>query len=373
MTQVTVLGGGQLGLDARPGRASRSACAFTFLDPRRGAPRPHGRRPGRRRRSTTSSPPSTAAEGARRRHLRVGRRARRHRPRTSRRSHRCSRPRALEVAQDRLAEKETCSDLGDPDRARSTRSTRAPISTRAVGALGLPGGAEDPARRLRRQGPGGAARGRPTSTRRGPQLGGVPLILEGFVPFDRELSIVARARPRRRDRAAGPSSRTSTATASCASPARRRAGTTTRCRPRPRRASGRCSTRSTTSASAASSCSTSTATLLANEIAPRVHNSGHWTIEGAETSQFENHLRAVLGLAARIDRAHAARARWSTASARCPTATPCSRVPGAHLHDYGKEPRPGRKLGHVTVTAPDPAELRGAPRRASLAAVVDAC
>ena len=52
--------------------------------------------------------------------------------------------------------------------------------------------------------------------------------------------------------------------------------------------------------------------LLANEMAPRVHNSGHWTIEGAETSQFENHVRAIPGLAARLDRRDRARPAWST-------------------------------------------------------------
>ena len=112
---------------------------------------------------------------------------------------------------------------------------------------------------------------------------------------------------------------------------------------------------------AASSCSTSTATLLANEIAPRVHNSGHWTIEGAETSQFENHLRAVLGWPL-----GSTAPRGASAMVNCigtmPDRAAVLAVPGAHLHDYGKAPRPGRKLGHVTVTAPDDATLRSPPR-----------
>jgi 5-(carboxyamino)imidazole ribonucleotide synthase len=97
--------------------------------------------------------------------------------------------------------------------------------------------------------------------------------------------------------------------------------------------------------------------LLANEFAPRVHNSGHFTIEGAATSQFENHLRAVLG--------------WPLGSTE--VASPCAmlncvgvmpepekvlRVPGAHLHCYGKAPRPGRKLGHVTLTGQRDLEAR---------------
>jgi 5-(carboxyamino)imidazole ribonucleotide synthase len=108
--------------------------------------------------------------------------------------------------------------------------------------------------------------------------------------------------------------------------------------------------------------------LLANEMAPRVHNSGHWTIEGAATSQFENHLRAVMG--------------WPLGATDCvlPSAmlniigTPPDRaavlaVPGAHLHLYDKKPGAGRKLGHVTLCAPEVAELE--QRLASLLPVVD--
>ena len=88
--------------------------------------------------------------------------------------------------------------------------------------------------------------------------------------------------------------------------------------------------------------------LIANELAPRVHNTGHWTIEGAATSQFENHLRAILGLPL-----------GSTASrgdvlmvnlvGELPDASALLAEPNLHLHLYGKEPRPGRKLGHVTL------------------------
>jgi 5-(carboxyamino)imidazole ribonucleotide synthase len=96
--------------------------------------------------------------------------------------------------------------------------------------------------------------------------------------------------------------------------------------------------------------------LLANEIAPRVHNSGHWTIEGAVTSQFENHLRAVLGWPL-----GATSPRGATAMVNCigtmPDRDAVLAVSGAHLHDYGKAPRPSRKLGHVTVVADDDAVL----------------
>ena len=88
--------------------------------------------------------------------------------------------------------------------------------------------------------------------------------------------------------------------------------------------------------------------LIANEIAPRVHNSGHWTIEGAETSQFENHLRAVLSLplGSTATRGYAA---MLNLIGQMPDHTAVLNFPGAHLHDYGKTPRPGRKLGHCTI------------------------
>jgi 5-(carboxyamino)imidazole ribonucleotide synthase len=94
--------------------------------------------------------------------------------------------------------------------------------------------------------------------------------------------------------------------------------------------------------------------LLANEYAPRVHNSGHWTIEGAQTSQFENHLRAILDLPL-----GATGMRGYAGMVNVIGNMPADRsaLNGANhfLHDYGKMPRPGRKLGHVTVVADKPA------------------
>jgi 5-(carboxyamino)imidazole ribonucleotide synthase len=96
--------------------------------------------------------------------------------------------------------------------------------------------------------------------------------------------------------------------------------------------------------------------LVANEMAPRVHNSGHWTIEGAVTSQFENHLRAVLGwpLGDAGARGHAA---MLNLLGRLPPRDALLRIPGAHLHDYGKSPRPGRKVGHCTLVDTERARL----------------
>lgn len=90
--------------------------------------------------------------------------------------------------------------------------------------------------------------------------------------------------------------------------------------------------------------------LLANEIAPRVHNSGHWTIEGAETSQFENHLRAIAGLPLGSTARLAPCAMLNVIGA-FPERDAVLAIPGTRWHDYGKAPRPGRKIGHITVLA----------------------
>jgi 5-(carboxyamino)imidazole ribonucleotide synthase len=88
--------------------------------------------------------------------------------------------------------------------------------------------------------------------------------------------------------------------------------------------------------------------LVANEMAPRVHNSGHWTIEGAVTSQFENHLRAVLDLPLGSTNVHGSAAMLNLIG-ETPESSEVLAIPGAHLHLYGKSPRPGRKLGHITL------------------------
>jgi 5-(carboxyamino)imidazole ribonucleotide synthase len=101
--------------------------------------------------------------------------------------------------------------------------------------------------------------------------------------------------------------------------------------------------------------------LIANEMAPRVHNSGHWTIEGAVTSQFENHVRAIAGLPLGDTRAVGHSAMINLIGAM-PARAALLREKGLHLHDYGKSPRPGRKLGHLTIVESTAA---GADRRAA--------
>jgi len=92
--------------------------------------------------------------------------------------------------------------------------------------------------------------------------------------------------------------------------------------------------------------------LLANEFAPRVHNTGHWTIDGAVTSQFENHVRAVLGLPLGATDALGESVMVNLVGEALPLER-LLRIPGAHVHLYGKVSRTGRKLGHVTLVDAD--------------------
>jgi 5-(carboxyamino)imidazole ribonucleotide synthase len=97
--------------------------------------------------------------------------------------------------------------------------------------------------------------------------------------------------------------------------------------------------------------------LMANEIAPRVHNSGHWTIEGSECSQFENHLRAVCGLplGSTASVGHSAMVNFI---GDLPDLRALAAIEGCHIHFYGKQPKPGRKVGHATLRAADAETLQ---------------
>ncbi len=109
--------------------------------------------------------------------------------------------------------------------------------------------------------------------------------------------------------------------------------------------------------------------LLANEVAPRVHNSGHWTIEGAQCSQFENHLRASCGLPLGSTELRGPCAMVNLIGSAPDTAA-IAAIDGVHIHLYGKTPKPQRKIGHATVTAASEAQLRA--RLAQLQALVKA-
>ncbi|HYQ30513.1 MAG TPA: 5-(carboxyamino)imidazole ribonucleotide synthase [Polyangiaceae bacterium] len=110
--------------------------------------------------------------------------------------------------------------------------------------------------------------------------------------------------------------------------------------------------------------------LVANEIAPRVHNSGHHSLEGSHTSQFENHLRAILGLPLG-DTSAVSPSCMLNLVGTLPQREAVLAIPDTHLHLYGKAPRPGRKVGHITVRAKTEAEL--ATRVAELEAIPGVC
>jgi 5-(carboxyamino)imidazole ribonucleotide synthase len=97
--------------------------------------------------------------------------------------------------------------------------------------------------------------------------------------------------------------------------------------------------------------------LFVNELAPRVHNSGHWTIEGAHTSQFEQHLRAIAGLPLGSSAARGASVMVNLIGELVDRDAVLA-IEGAHLHLYDKAPRPGRKLGHITFVADEVSVLR---------------
>ena len=96
--------------------------------------------------------------------------------------------------------------------------------------------------------------------------------------------------------------------------------------------------------------------LLANEMAPRGHNSGHWSIEGAVCSQFENHMRAVAGLPLGSTQLLKPSVMINIIG-KHPDTRAVLALNGAHLHLYGKSERPGRKLGHITLVPTDSATL----------------
>lgn len=97
--------------------------------------------------------------------------------------------------------------------------------------------------------------------------------------------------------------------------------------------------------------------LLANEFAPRVHNSAHWTIEGSSCSQFENHLRAVAGWPLGETRARGVAMMFNFIG-QLPDRSAWLQRPGLHWHDYCKAERPGRKVGHATLVASTPDALK---------------
>jgi 5-(carboxyamino)imidazole ribonucleotide synthase len=102
-------------------------------------------------------------------------------------------------------------------------------------------------------------------------------------------------------------------------------------------------------------------TLRANEMAPRVHNSGHWTIEGSKTSQFENHLRAIAGM--ELGSTESQPTVMLNCIGTMPSVEETAKFPVLFRHNYGKESRPGRKVGHLTCAASEVAVIAEWQRR----------
>ncbi|WP_395648558.1 5-(carboxyamino)imidazole ribonucleotide synthase, partial [Thermomonas sp.] len=271
-------------------------------------------------------------------------------------------PPALATAQDRLAEKTLFRELGIPVPPFAAIGTLAELQA-AVQGIGTPCILKT--RRLGYDGKGQFRIKTPADVDAawaalGAQAGHVGLILEGFVAFQRELSVVA-VRGRDGEFRAWPLTENwhvdGVLSASLA--------------PAQVENTLRDSALGYAQALAealdyvgvfALELFCRDGELLANEMAPRVHNSGHWTIEGSETSQFQNHLRAVLGLPLGSTRmiGTACMLNWL---GQMPDAGAVLAEAGGHWHDYGKQPRAGRKVGHATLRADSRKELADALQR----------
>jgi 5-(carboxyamino)imidazole ribonucleotide synthase len=260
---------------------------------------------------------------------------------------------ALEAAQDRLVEKSFLQDLSIPTPPFLAVETHADLE-HALDTLGLP--AVLKTRRFGYDGKGQWFLHRPEDAADAWRtLSGVPLILEKFVRFDRELSILA-VRGRDGSTAFYPLVENHHREGMLRFSRAPAPDLTTALQEQAEDHARRVLAALEYVGVLAIEFFQVSDRLLANEMAPRVHNSGHWTIEGAASSQFENHLRAVLGwpLGSTMP---LGRLAMLNLIGTLPDCAAVLAVPQVHLHQYGKTPRPGRKLGHVTICAPDDATL----------------
>lgn len=265
-------------------------------------------------------------------------------------------PRALTAGQDRLSEKQMFVALGIPVPKFAAVSSRAGLET-AVQHTGLP--AVLKTRRMGYDGKGQfVLRSSADVEAAWAQLGTQPLILEAFVPFEREVSCLA---VRGRDGAIAFYPLVQNV---------HRSGILRTARPRtgdPLQALGEDYARRVLLhldyvGVLAFEFFVADGGLLANEIAPRVHNSGHWSIEGAECSQFENHLRAIAGLPLGCTALRGESVMVNFIGSAPPLAA-LAPLEGVHIHLYGKQPKPQRKIGHATVTAADGPTLQARLQR----------
>jgi 5-(carboxyamino)imidazole ribonucleotide synthase len=254
---------------------------------------------------------------------------------------------ALATAQDRLLEKQLFTDLGIPT------PPFAPVDQiqdlqRAAAKIGMPVVLKT--RRMGYDGKGQAViRDAASLEEAWRRLSGSPLIVEQYVAFQHELSVIGVRDTAGREVFYPPIEnvhrdgilRQSTAPAPSVSP-RVAAVAIEYCR--------RLMDRLAYVGVLALELFSVDDELFANEMAPRVHNSGHWTIEGAETSQFENHLRAVLSLPLGATTPRGNSVMFNIIG-HIPPVERVVAIEGAHLHLYGKAPTEKRKLGHVTLVA----------------------
>ena len=265
-------------------------------------------------------------------------------------------PRALAVAQDRLAEKTLFRECGLPTPDFMTVDTREQLD-QALAAVGAP--AILKTRRLGYDGKGQFRLREPADADAawaalGAQASKHGLILEAFVPFERELSVLA-VRGRDGDFRTWPLTR-NWHVDGVLSMSLAPAPDIDLLQPRATELARTLAERLDYVGVFALELFVRDGELLGNEMAPRVHNSGHWTIEGAHTSQFENHVRAVLGLPLGDTGARGMSAMFNWIG-ELPDLSAVLQAVDAHWHDYGKQERPGRKVGHATVCAPDAGQL----------------
>lgn len=263
-------------------------------------------------------------------------------------------PRVLEITQDRLNEKDFITAQGIGVARYASVGQRAELDA-AIAAIGLPA-----VLKTRRFGYDGKGQ---TSIRTGSDLdadwntvGGQPSVLEAFVPFEREISVVAaRARDgqidcfdvtenEHRDHilkvSRAPAAVSPAVAAEAVSIARRLA-----------EAFGYVGVLAVEMFVLREG---EAERVLVNEIAPRVHNSGHWTLDGASVSQFEQHIRAISGWPLARPQRRGRVEMVNLLGSEIDDAQRWLAVPGASLHLYGKAAvRDGRKMGHVTVVAPE--------------------
>jgi 5-(carboxyamino)imidazole ribonucleotide synthase len=262
-------------------------------------------------------------------------------------------PRALEVSQDRLDEKAFFGSVGIPTARYAGIASRADLD-RAVRELGLP--AVLKTRRFGYDGKGQwVLRDEADVARAWEALGAASLVLEAFVPFERELSILA-VRSTKGETRFWPLVENEHRDGILRLSMPKSDAWTAELQARAEGYAARVLAELDYVGVLAIELFLHNGELVANEMAPRVHNSGHWTIEGAETSQFENHVRALLGMPLGSTRMVGCSAMIN-AIGKLPPRDTVLAVEGAHLHAYGKDGAPGRKVGHVTVRAETRREL----------------